>query len=203
MRIPGKYLKPWEPAPLARLGIRMTDLATTAFDFAPVGLIYSEERVIRRCNPAFAEMFGYPVAELEGRSLSRLYPSSEEFLQIGRIGAQKMVGGRRYRDERIMRRRSGALFWCRVRGQSLDPGAPFARAVWSFADISEARPVAALTKRERQVATMMAEGLTSKEIARALDISPRTVEVHRARLLAKFSARNSLELVAQIAGVPL
>ena len=114
-----------------------------------------------------------------------------------------MVGDGRYRDERIMRRRSGELFWCRVRGQSLDPELPFARAVWSFADISEARPVTELTRRERQVATMMAEGLTSKEIARALDISPRTVEVHRARLLEKFGARNSLELVAQIAGVPL
>ena len=181
----------------------MTDLATTAFEFAPIGLIYSEDRVIRRCNPVFAEMFGYQVAELEGSSLSGLYPSSEEFFRIGQIGAQKMVGGGRYRDERVMRRRSGELFWCRVRGQSLDPAQPFARAVWSFADISEARPVTALTLRERQVATMMAEGLTSKEIARALDISPRTVEVHRARLMAKFGARNSLELVAQIAGLPL
>lgn len=181
----------------------MTDLAITAFNFAPVGLIYSEERVIRRCNPMFAQMFGYEAAAMEGMSLSRLYPSSEEFLSIGRSGARKMAGGGRYRDERIMRRRSGALFWCRVRGQSLDPGAPFARAVWSFADISEARPITALTLRERQVAKMMAQGLTSKEIARALDISPRTVEVHRARLMEKFSARNSLELVAQIAGVPL
>ncbi len=181
----------------------MTDLATTAFEFAPIGLIYSEDRIIRRCNPAFADMFGYRAAELEGVSLSRLYPSSEEFFQIGRVGAQKMVGGGRYRDERIMRRHSGALFWCRVRGQSLDPGAPFARAVWSFADISEARPITELTLRERQVATMMAEGLTSKEIARTLEISPRTVEVHRARLMAKFGARNGLELVAQIAGVPL
>lgn len=181
----------------------MDDLATTAFDFAPVGLIYTEDRVIRRCNARFAEMFGYPEAELADRSLSQLYPSSEEFQRIGQIGAQKMVGNGHYRDERIMRRRSGALFWCRVRGQSLDPQAPFARAVWSFADISEARPLTEMSLRERQVATMMAEGLTSKEIARALEISPRTVEVHRARLLEKFGARNSLELVAQIAGVPL
>ena len=181
----------------------MTDLADTVFEFAPIGLIYSEDRVIRRCNPMFAEMFGYTAAELEGMSLSRLYPSSEEFFQIGRVGAEKMVGGGRYRDERIMRRNAGALFWCRVRGQSLDPEHPFARAVWSFADISEARPLTALTLRERQVATMMAEGLTSKAIARAPDISPRTVEVHRARLIVKFGARNSLVLVAQTAGLPL
>ncbi|MBO9424344.1 helix-turn-helix transcriptional regulator [Labrenzia sp. R4_1] len=102
-----------------------------------------------------------------------------------------------------MRRKSGALFWCRVRGQSLDPGQPFAKAVWSFDDISEDRPLADMSVRERQVATMLAEGLTSKEIARALDISHRTVEVHRARLMKKFNARNSLELIAHIAGVPV
>jgi DNA-binding CsgD family transcriptional regulator len=38
-------------------------------------------------------------------------------------------------------------------------------------------------------------GSSSKEIARALQISPRTVEFHRANLLKKFGARNTAELV--------
>jgi PAS domain S-box-containing protein len=182
----------------------MDEFIATAFDFAPIGLIYSENRIIRRCNRRFAEMFGYRPEELIDTSLSRLYPSSEEFARTGQIGGQQMLAGDgRYRDERIMRRRSGALFWCRVRGQSLDAKVPFARAVWSFADISEVRPVTEMTLRERQVVKMIAEGLTSKQIARALEISPRTVDVHRARLLEKFGARNSLELVAHIAGIPL
>ncbi|MCX2722090.1 LuxR C-terminal-related transcriptional regulator [Roseibium salinum] len=181
----------------------MEDLAVLAFDNAPVGLVFSENRIIRRCNPRIAEMFGYPLDELRDASLSVLYPSSDEFVRIGQAGAERMAGSGRYRDERIMRRRCGELFWCRVRGQSLDPAAPFARAVWSFADISEDRPIAEMSRRERQVARLLAEGHTSKEIARALEISPRTVEVHRARLMKKFSARNSLELIAHIAGIPL
>ncbi len=181
----------------------LEDLAAAAFENAPLGLIYSEDRLIRHCNQRFADMFGYRREALINSSLSKLYPSSDEFLRIGQIGARKMLGTGHYQDERIMRRLSGELFWCRVRGQSFDPDTPFSRAVWSFADISEARPVTSMTARERQVATMLAEGLTSKEIARALDISPRTVEVYRARLLDKFGARNSLELVAQLAGVPL
>jgi len=180
----------------------MDDLAALAFDNAPVGLVLSENRQIRRCNSRFADMFGYASEDLADASLSILYPSVEEFQRIGRIGHDIMQGIGRYRDERIMRRNDGELFWCRVRGQSLDPDAPFARAVWSFADISDDRPLAQMSLRERQVAKLLAEGNTTKEIARLLELSPRTVEVHRARLMKKFRARNSLELIAHIAGIP-
>ena len=101
-----------------------------------------------------------------------------------------------------MRRRDGALFWCRVRGQSLTPDDPFARAVWSMADISDARPIVELSKRERQVAMLLTVGHTSKEIARLLDISHRTVEGHRANLNIKLGVRNSAECVARLSGIP-
>jgi DNA-binding CsgD family transcriptional regulator len=88
-------------------------------------------------------------------------------------------------------------------GQSLTPEDPFALSVWSFADFSEKRPVVTFSVRERQVAMLLTAGKTSKEIARHLTISPRTVEAHRAHLLAKLGARNSAELIARVAGVPL
>ena len=56
-----------------------------AFDHAPIGLIYAEHRVIRRCNRRFADMFGYRIGELEGRSISALYPSLEEYQRIGNL----------------------------------------------------------------------------------------------------------------------
>lgn len=174
-----------------------------AFQHAPVGLIYAEDRVIRACNPHFCEVFGYDARALVGHSIEKLYPTAEEYRRIGALGHERMMGIGRYSDERIMRRRDGSLFWCRVRGQSLDPSAPFSRSVWSFADLSDSRPVTELTMRERQVAKMMAEGQTSKEIARNLGISPRTVDVYRMRLLDKFDARNGMELVARLSGIPL
>ncbi len=181
----------------------MTDLDAIAFQSAPIGIIYTEDRVIRRCNPVFASMFGYDPDELQDASLSKLYPSVAEFERIGQLGVARMMETGTYLDERIMRRKSGALFWCRVRGQSLSPQTPFAQSVWTFADLSEVRPATDLTMRERQVAKMMAEGLTTKEIALGLDISPRTAEVHRARLMKKMDARNSAELVARLLGMPL
>tara|TARA_R110002094_G_scaffold205787_2_gene176527 strand:+ start:384 stop:929 length:546 start_codon:yes stop_codon:yes gene_type:complete len=173
------------------------------FRNAPIGLICLEDRVIRCCNPRFSTMFGYRSDELESQSVERLYPTSEEYERIGEIGQRQMLGQGHYADERIMRRKDGTLFWCRVRGQSLNPDAPFSQSVWSFADLSEDRPVTEMTMRERQVAKMMAEGLTSKEIARLLGISPRTVEVYRTRLLTKFEARNSIELVRRLTGIPM
>ncbi len=55
-----------------------------------------------------------------------------------------------------------------------------------------------LTDREREIAHLMAENpssVSSKEIARALDISPRTVDHHRARILEKMMVRSVAELV--------
>ena len=60
----------------------------------------------------------------------------------------------------------------------------------TFAD-----PYGALTTREREVFHLIVEGLTTKEIARRLDISAKTAENHRARVLDKLDVRNTAELV--------
>jgi len=49
---------------------------------------------------------------------------------------------------------------------------------------------AGLTPREREVFQLATRGLANKEIARELDISPRTVENHRARVMEKMQAEN-------------
>lgn len=52
-----------------------------------------------------------------------------------------------------------------------------------------------LTLRERQVMELVAEGRANREIAEALGISLRTVEVHRARMIDKLAVRSVPELV--------
>lgn len=54
---------------------------------------------------------------------------------------------------------------------------------------------ATLTAREREVLGHLLAGRTSKEIARALAISPRTAEAHRRNLLQKFGAGSAKELI--------
>lgn len=52
-----------------------------------------------------------------------------------------------------------------------------------------------LTKREIEIIRLIADGLTSQQMADRLFISPRTVETHRANLMKKLSVKNAIELV--------
>ena len=52
-----------------------------------------------------------------------------------------------------------------------------------------------LTDREKEVAQEMAAGLSNKEIARKMGVSPRTVEAHRARLMRRLEVSSLAEVV--------
>ena len=56
-------------------------------------------------------------------------------------------------------------------------------------------PGSALTAREREVLTLIAEGLTGKAIAERLSLSPNTVERHRTNIMNKLGLHNRAELV--------
>lgn len=60
---------------------------------------------------------------------------------------------------------------------------------------ADAEKLDRLTAREREVLERAAQGLHAKEIAAALGISPRTVEVHKTRIMEKLGVRNVAELV--------
>ncbi|WP_151446881.1 LuxR C-terminal-related transcriptional regulator [Lacisediminimonas profundi] len=172
------------------------------FMHAPIGMCASENRVIQACNQFLADMFGYPAGALCGQSFSVLYPSTDEFERTGARIVPIMNARGHYSDERIMKRANGELFWCHVTGKSLVKNDVHAVGIWTFIDLSAKRPVTAeLTPREREIAALLVEGKTSKQIGRQVDLSPRTVEMHRAKLMRKFSAATSSELVNRLLGV--
>lgn len=55
-----------------------------------------------------------------------------------------------------------------------------------------------LTDREREILDLVVEDNTSKEIARALSISPRTVDIHRGHVMEKMQASNVAELIRMV-----
>ncbi len=58
--------------------------------------------------------------------------------------------------------------------------------------------LSSLTEREQEVMQLAVAGKSNKEIARELDISPRTVEIHRSRVMHKTNASSLLELADYI-----
>lgn len=173
------------------------------FDLAPIGLVLSRHRLMIDCNQQLLAMFGAEREQLVGKSFEVLYPSVDEFERAGdRIVAQLDAQGR-YSDERVMKRLKpsgdGELFWCHVTGRTLDPSQPHAAGIWAFEDLSSRRVLKVdFTGREREIAALLVEGLTSKLIGRRLGISPRTVDVYRARLMRKLGAATTAELVTRL-----
>lgn len=170
-----------------------------AFEHAPVGLCVSRNRVIVDCNAQLCDMFGWSRENLTGQSFLVLYPSAEEYERLGARMVPILNAKGHYADDRIMKRASGEVFWCHVSGRALNRDAPHESGIWSFEDLSAQRPVKAeLTAREREVAARLLDGLTSKEIGKTLAISHRTVEIYRARLMRKYRANTTADLVHKL-----
>ena len=174
-----------------------------AFDLAPLGLVLSRQRTIVDCNQALCEMFGAAREQLVGQSFLVLYPSADEYERTGARIAPILGRSGTYADDRVMKRVDGRFkgetFWCHVTGRALHREAPHEAGIWSFEDLSSRRAVKAeLTGREREVAAFLMNGLTSKEIGKALGISHRTVEIYRARLMRKYQAHSTPDLVHRL-----
>ena len=174
-----------------------------AFDLAPIGLVLSRRRQIVDCNQQLLTMFGAQRDQLVGGSFELLYPTAVEFERTGvRIVASLDAQGW-YGDDRVMKRldgpQRGELFWCHVMGRAIDRGAPHAAGIWAFEDLSSKRRLKVdFTAREREIAALLIDGLTSKLIGKRLGISPRTVDVYRARLMRKMGAATTPELVNKL-----
>ena len=53
-----------------------------------------------------------------------------------------------------------------------------------------------LTPREREICLFLSKGYTAKEIGRSLNISPRTAEIHRSRIMEKLTVDSNADLVS-------
>jgi two-component system response regulator FixJ len=92
------------------------------------------------------------------------------------------------------------LAWPFVEGQVVDIINDAAQVAATIGDRRNREYVAKkrvdkLSKREREVLQSVANGLSSQKIAEQLEISPRTVEIHRSNMLNKMGANNTSEAI--------
>ena len=166
----------------------------------PVACAVLHSRVVAECNHLFCEMWHDDAKNIKGSSFRMFYPSADDFDMRGKKIAPILAQKGEYSDSWLMKRCDGEIFWCRVHGVTLDRNRPYDRVIWTFVELSD-RPQSELsvgsrlTAREREVARLLYEGCSSKDIARSLAISHRTVHIHRASLLKKYGAANTAELL--------
>lgn len=70
----------------------------------------------------------------------------------------------------------------------------------TFDGLADVKGTELLTPREREVLGHVIAGASNKEAGRTLGISPRTIEVHRARIMDKLGAKNTADLVRIVVG---
>jgi DNA-binding CsgD family transcriptional regulator len=199
----------------------MSDVATTlpsaqGADNAPLSI--ERSRAAREIGAAIAHQLNGPLTALL-LYVNDLHINSDRFLDDGRRGASlKQIAEKALQEvERacaliqqisdasvaaapdeaaIIRGRDVIAWWSRTA-----PGASGRHAPATDDKTLEDRAIEAnshdhvLTRREREVLKLVAQGLTNKEGALRLSIGPRTFESHRARIMRKFKAKNAADLV--------
>jgi DNA-binding CsgD family transcriptional regulator len=173
------------------------------FEHLPTAAAVLYDRVIVDCNALFRSLMRGTAADLVNQSFRVLYAAPEDFEVRGKRVAEVLKVAGSYSDDRLLRRLDGEIFWCHIRGYALERKSPFRRAIWTFVDLSIERQTSSsarssLTHREREVATHLLDGLSSKEIAKKLNISPRTVDIYRRNLLQKYGVDTTADLLVNL-----
>ena len=107
-------------------------------DSADIGIVFIRQRVVVRCNQRYAEIFGYlHPQDMEGMSSASFHPSRSDFRELGRSAYPSLSRGDAYKTERLMRRKSGRLFWGTLTGRLINPLDTSEGSIWIIDDIDE------------------------------------------------------------------
>jgi diguanylate cyclase (GGDEF)-like protein/PAS domain S-box-containing protein len=144
---------------------------------ATVGILFTRNRRVVRCNPLCAQMFGYGMNEFIGKAGVELYPSAADYEAIGGEAGPALAAGDSFMVETRMKRKDGSQFWCRISAKALDPKRPQNGTIWIMENSDEERLV-----RE-------ALALASRELEAVFETAVLGICVVKNRLLSRSNRR--------------
>lgn len=107
---------------------------------ASVGIAFTRDRVIQHANRVFEQMYDWPPGGMVGQPGSVVWGSQEEYEAFGREVGPQLAAGKPITIERQMKRRDGALFWCRIQARPVDASNPTSGGtIWIIEDETERR----------------------------------------------------------------
>ncbi|HEX5363458.1 MAG TPA: PAS domain S-box protein [Gallionella sp.] len=129
----------------------------TVLDNAQIGVAYLRNDNFSWINRHMEQMFGYTADELRQESIGVLCGTGnrKESNSIITLAMSTLHKGQAYESEFKMKRRSGEVFWCHLRGVAIDPGSPASGSIWIVLDIDR------LKKTERRL-KVLNEGLAQQ-----------------------------------------
>lgn len=128
---------------------RLASEQKTILDTVSAGICLLREDQIQWVNPAFESIFGCRADEVIGRDTAEFYANVADFQRVTRDGYQKLAQISTYATEVLLRRRSGATFWCQIAGRAIDRGQMADGSIWVIQDI-DSRKRAEEALRESQ-----------------------------------------------------
>jgi len=101
---------------------------------ASVSIMFTKDRIIRRCNSGFAKMFGYPEKAAVSMPVRVLYEDDATYEQIGAIAYPGLKDGQAFHGETTMVRSDGTRIWVQLIGYLVVPGEVDQGTVWIIED---------------------------------------------------------------------
>jgi PAS domain S-box-containing protein len=124
---------------------------------ASIGIALTREHCFVQANRLVEDMFGWPADTLVGQPDSVVWPNAEDGEAFVRELAPRLAAGEQVEVERLMRRRDGSRFLCRILARAVDPSHPSrGGTIWIMEDVTERRRVEAAlaqAKDEAQAAS--------------------------------------------------
>jgi PAS domain S-box-containing protein len=110
------------------------------FKNASVGIAFTRDRVFQHVNPRFAQMLGWPPDELIGQPGAAVWPTPQDYAEVGRRYGPLLGRGEGVDFEATLRRRDGTTFLGRMRARAIDPHNPAGGGtIWIVEDVTERR----------------------------------------------------------------
>lgn len=106
------------------------------FDAAPVGLILVRNRVIERANRRAEAAFGASAGGLLGRPAETIYPSHDDFVDVGARAYGAIERGEVFVEDLTLARHDGTRFRAHFSGCALDHSRPQDGSVWAIQPVS-------------------------------------------------------------------
>ena len=120
---------------------------------ASIGIAFTRSRLFVQANPFFEQMFGYEPGGLDGQPGAVVWPSDDAYEAVRALAGPLLSIGQPFESERLVRRRDGSEFWCRMLAQAVDRSEPSrGGTIWIAEDVTERRRLDAALAAARDAA---------------------------------------------------